>query len=346
MNTQLSDDKVVLPKEAIEEFYNYGYYGRPRGESLELSLVEAAFLIEREKLDMGVTFKEFFIRSSVIQPYFELKYVVYRDLRERGYYVQPSITDFRVYPRGGRPGETSASIYVYVMSERIPVPFTDILDKVRLAQNLRKKMMLAIVDEEGDLTYYDVKSAIIQGTMPPFNVDLSNADATFLEDRVIVWNEQTSTALYENGFFGKLLDGNRLQISLVECAYLMAKGLKVEDGAAGKTFSLKQFTRRAMSIEPDFMVKFKVYEDLRERDLVVKTGFKFGGHFRVYTEVKDLKSMPHSKYLVHSLPEGYIVKLPELSRGVRLAHGVRKHMIFAYSEDGRLHYVDIARAKP
>jgi len=64
---------VVLPKEAIEEFYNYGYYGRPRGESLELSLVEAAFLIEREKLDVGVTFKEFFIRSSVIQPYFELK---------------------------------------------------------------------------------------------------------------------------------------------------------------------------------------------------------------------------------------------------------------------------------
>jgi tRNA-intron endonuclease len=346
MDAQIKDDKVVLQKGAIEELYNYGYYGRLRGETLELSLVEAAFLVERGKLDVGVAFKEFFIRSSVIQPFFELKYIVYKDLRERGYYVQPSITDFRVYPRGGRPGETPASTYVYVMSERIPVPFIDILNKVKIAQNVRKKMMLAIVDEESDLTYYEVKSMSMQGTMPPFAVNLSNADATFLEDRVMLWDERLSRVLFENGFFGKLIDSNRLQISLVECAYLITKGLRVDDGATGKTFSLKQFTRRAMSIEPDFMEKLEVYGDLRERGFVVKTGFKFGGHFRVYTEVRDIMSMPHSKYLVHSLPEGYIVKLPELSRSIRLAHGVRKRMIFAYSQDNRLQYVDIGRAKP
>lgn len=50
MDAQLKDDKVVLQKGAIEELYNYGYDGRLRGETLELSLVEAAFLVEREKV--------------------------------------------------------------------------------------------------------------------------------------------------------------------------------------------------------------------------------------------------------------------------------------------------------
>jgi tRNA splicing endonuclease len=38
--------------------------------------------------------------------------------------------------------------------------------------------------------------------------------------------------------------------------------------------------------------------------------------------------------------------LPEMSRAVRLAHGVRKRMIFAYSGKNGLEYLDIGRAKP
>ncbi|MDD1721187.1 MAG: tRNA-intron lyase, partial [Euryarchaeota archaeon] len=111
-------------------------------------------------------------------------------------------------------------------------------------------------------------------------------------------------------------------------------------------FTLKRFIRRAEAIEPAFKLKLRVYTDLRNRGFVVKTGFKFGSHFRAYEEIKDVNRIPHSKYLVHALPEDYTVTPPEMSRAIRLAHGVRKRMIFAYCSKNGLEYLDIGRAKP
>ena len=309
MALDIKGDKVVLSRVSFAEA-DYSYYGRRKGDGLELSLVEAAFLIERDRLELEVSLKEFLKRASCIQPYFDLKYVVYKDLRERGYYVQPSVTDFRLYPRGGRPGEGAAFAYVYVLSERIAVPFADLMQKVKLTQNVRKKMLLAVVDGESDLTFYEAKNARMQGKMAPLTVDL----ATLLDDRVVIWDQQHAVQLYRAGVYGKLVDEKLLQLSLLECAYLMRLGLPVEDGATNKRFTARQFTRRAKVLEPEFVRKLDVYTDLRDRGLVVKTGFKFGSHFRAYEQVSDVSAIPHSKYLVHSLPEDYVVMLPEMSR--------------------------------
>src|SRR5512139_3575897 len=136
VTVEIKDDKVVLSRTIADE-QEFTSYGRLKGDRLELSLVEAAFLIERERLDVDISLKEFFKLASTKQPNFDLKYVVYRDLRERGYYVQPSVTDFRLYPRGGRPGEVPASAYVYVLSERTPLSFNDIRDKIKISKNVR-----------------------------------------------------------------------------------------------------------------------------------------------------------------------------------------------------------------
>ena len=345
MAIEIKGDSVTLSKECFEE-QDFSYYGRMKGDVLELSLVEAAFLIERERLDLGITLKEFFKVASCIQPYLDLKYVVYKDLRERGYYVKPSVTDFRLYPRGGRPGEGPASAYVYVVSERIPLPFVELVGKVKLTQNVRKKMLIAVVDGESDLTFYAAKTANMQGKMPELALDLAEADATLLDDRVVIWDEHHAVQLYRAGFYGKLVDGKMLQLSLLECAYLMRLGLPVEDGASSSRFTTLQFIRRAEAIEPEFALKLDVYTDLRDRGFVVKTGFKFGSHFRAYEQIEDVDRIPHSKYLVHALPKDFIVMLPEMSRAIRLAHGVRKRMIFAHRGKNALEYLDIGRAKP
>ena len=68
MAIEIKGDSVTLSKECFEE-QDFSYYGRLKGDVLELSLVEAAFLIERERLDLGITLKEFFKVASTIQPY-------------------------------------------------------------------------------------------------------------------------------------------------------------------------------------------------------------------------------------------------------------------------------------
>ncbi len=316
----------------------YPGYGRPVNGRLRLSLVEAAYLIHRGKLQVeGLDFQGYLKKVSVSSG-FEIKYLVYRDLRERGYHVQPGVTDFRVYPRGGGPGKTKAKYLVHAISERAPLPLSRLEEDLETAGNLKKRFILATVDEESDITYYEIKKADPrgEGVLPP-----RRERATLLEDRVIIWD---SLLPYREGFYGRPLDENHLQVSLVEAGYLLKKGLLELEDTSGRKLDPQEFTVRSSQVEAEFPLKLQVYQDLRERGLTVKTGFKFGSHFRVY---KKAGSKLHSNYLVHAIPPDFTFSLPGLSSSVRLAQSVHKHMLFAKPEgDEGVKYLEVVRIKP
>lgn len=346
LSARLLGSRVSLGPEAVPQLYEQGYFGRPLGKGLELSLVEAAYLLDRLRIKVSsdkeeLDFIAFFQAASSLEKGFEFRYVVYKDLRERGYYVQPGRPDFRVYPRGGHPGKTPAEFYVLVISERMPLPLKEIIEPVRLAGQMRKKLMLAIVDEESDITFYEAKEKSLKGKE---DEEESGGLATLLEDRVVLWDTAASKRLHEHGFYGKPV-GERLQLSLVESAYLLEKGLIRLADRTGNLLDLEGLKERARQVESDFDLKYKVYRDLRENRLVVKTGFKFGTHFRVYKHVEGPSKVPHSEYLVHTVPVDHVFLPPVLSRAVRLAHSVRKQMVFAYPEEG-VKYLEIKRLKP
>ncbi|MDD2439059.1 MAG: tRNA-intron lyase [Methanosarcinaceae archaeon] len=349
MEARLKEDRVRAEKASIPELYEKGYYGRPKGNELELRCVEAAFLLYREKLKIelegkALNFRAFFEQASLREKNFELKYIVYKDLRERGYYVQPSSTDFRVYPRGGHPGKTAAKSFVYVHSERAPLPVQELLEAVDAAENVHKQLILAIVDEESDITFYEAKTLEPKGEMEQYYPKI-RAEGTFLEDRVIVWEKNSSKKLYEYGFYGKALDSERLQLSLVESLYLLEKGVLGLKDRKGKSLKPETFLKKASLIEEAFFRKFKVYRALRDSGHVAKTGFKFGTHFRVYRKVKSPEKIPHSEYLVSAIPGAFEFRLPVMSGAVRLANSVRKRMLFAIEESEELRFLDIGRVK-
>ncbi|HEY3272579.1 MAG TPA: tRNA-intron lyase [Methanocella sp.] len=349
MKGLLKGDRVVFAADAVPELYETLHYGRLKGDTLELALVEAAYLIDREKITVDtdgkqLDFREFFIKASQAQEYFELKYIVYRDLRERGFFVQPGVTDFRVFPRGGKPNQAPSKYFVHVISERKPLPMAEIIANLQAALNVRKEMVLAIVDEESDITYYGVKTATLVGSNPPPDVTPKPGSATLLEDRVVIWDRQISERLHAQGFYGNPMDEKRLQLSLVEAAYLIIQGLLEVDDANGTVMSRDAFVARALVFEADFERKLKVYADLRDKGLVAKTGFKFGSSFRVYEQVESIAKIPHSRYLVDAPADGYVFNLQALSRSVRLANSVRKEMVFAYEKDG-IHYFSLGRIK-
>ncbi len=349
LKTQLKGDRVFAGKEAVAELYNTGYFGRPKGNGLELSLVEAAFLLSRGKLEIELEgklldFRGFFEQASLRQQNFELKYIVYKDLKERGYYVQPSAADFRVYPRGSHPGKSAARIFVHVQSERQLLPVKLLQESVSSAENVHKQFILAVVDEESDLTFYEVKTAVPEGEMPePYPA--VKTDATLLEDRVIVWDSQASETLYSRGFYGKMLDSERLQLSLVESLYLLSEGVIMIQDRKGKVLSFEKFVEKASEIESSFLRKYRIYKNLRNSGHVVKTGFKFGTHFRVYRKVETIERLPHSESLINAIPEDFEFRLPVMSGAVRLANSVRKIMLFAIEKGDDVQYLDIGRMK-
>jgi tRNA-intron endonuclease len=349
MKGLLKGDRVVFAADDVPELYETLHYGRLKGDKLELALVEAAYLLDREKITVEadgrqLDFRAFFILASQAQEYFELKYIVYRDLRERGFYVQPGVTDFRVFPRGGKPNQAPSKYFVHVISERKPLPVAEIVANLQAALNVRKEMVLAIVDEESDITYYGVKTANMTGGNSPPAVKPKPGIATLLEDRVVIWDREISGRLHSQGFYGNPMDEKRLQLSLVEAAYLILRDMLEVDDASGQAMGRDAFVTRALTFEPDFERKLKVYADLRDKGLVAKTGFKFGSGFRVYEKVESVEKIPHSRYLVDAPGYDHVFNLQALSRSVRLANSVRKEMAFAYEKNG-IHYFSMGRIK-
>ena len=364
MQGELSGEKVIVA-ESEGEIFELKEYGRKKGR-LELSLEEAAFLLEKgkiaikikegEKKELELNPEGFFKRALDTSHKFDVRYLVYRDLKERGYAVQPGGVDFWLYPRGAKPGEKPARYFIRILSERDFLSLKELVGMLISARNMRKEPIIAVVDEESDITYYEVKE-------PKFEViekreEIGKAKASLFGDRVVLWDADLAENLHGAFFFGKLTKEKRLLLSLVEASYLMKKNLlaievreqKSENRPEPQTSNLKpmnfeQFIEYASSIESDFTDKYAVYEDLEEKGLIVKTGFKFGSHFRVY----KASQQKHSSYLIHVLPEEHVFSIPELSRAVRLAHGVKKRMVFSFIEkigaESIVRYVDIGRMK-
>lgn len=172
--------------------------------------------------------------------------------------------------------------------------------------------------------------------------------AEIVGDEIVVW--KNIEEVYEIGCYGKELE-DRLILSPCEALHLIERK-KLEVKEKGKKLDKKKFFDRACKIDNEFPHKYSVYKDLRERGFLVRTGFKFGTHFRVYDRGVRLKKGPksakeHTKWIVHAIPERFQCSYAELSRAVRLAQNIRTHLIWAVvDEEGDVTYYEIIRITP
>ncbi|WP_435156113.1 tRNA-intron lyase [Haladaptatus sp. DFWS20] len=343
MNGRLRDGEVVVGGDARQRYYDSRGYGRPLdGNEIALSQVEAAHLLLRGDLDSveGKNFREFLQDST--GGGFAARFLVYADLRERGFYLSPdrsgwvsdpkSGSDFVVYPRGSGPWDDEVLYRLRVASERETVSASRLGDVV-----------LAIVDEESEITYFETDRVEISGTT---NHDVPTAiSGSLLADRVLVWDAPDE--LHHESFYGQPMGGRDpagvLQLSLVEAAHLVVEGnLDVSGGydeivARGRDVEGERFDRR-----------LHVYQTLRKQSVVPKTGFKFGADFRTYADVKSVDDLGHSEYLIRVLQDDHAFVPRNLALDVRLAHGVRKKMIFALvTENERIDtWLSVTRLTP
>jgi len=335
MKGHLTDGVVEVGANGRERYYDSRGYGRPRNGGVELARVEAAHLLYRGDLEAvdGRGLSAFLAANDDIVA----RFLVYKDLRERGFYVSParegwveapSGADFVVHPRGDGPWDGTVEHRVRVVGERASVEL-DSLGGV----------VLAVVDEESELTYLETGRPDVGGSNA--SVELPSVAGDLLGDRVVCWDPPA--ALYERAFYGQPLDrdDDAVQLSLLEAASLAERGvLSVEGGsdavvARGRSAEGERFDRRR-----------SVYRQLRERGVVPKTGFKFGADFRTYDSVEHVDDLGHSELLVRVLAADAALPPRDIALDVRLAHGVRKRMVFALVDGESVRWLSVGRLTP
>lgn len=351
MSGHLKGSEVWVDDQAeASQIHNKGYYGVPQtGGALKLDLMETVYLVESERLEVTLDGKAMSTSDLLrlahrLTEGFEVRYLVYRELRQRGYVVKlgQHPLDFRVFPRGGSPNKTPSKWWVAAISERSTFDLGKLLEDLDRTTDVRKNLLLAIVDEESDVTYYEVKRAHPKGKLGA--VDLSRSvDGIMMADRVLVPDKDASAAIHGGHFFGKVI-GPTLQLSLIEATFLVELGaLKLRDAKTNREVSLASLKKRARSLQPDFDLRLDAFKDMKDRGLVVKTGFKYGSHFRAY---EGDPGKQHARYLVHAVPKDYTAMWPEVSRAVRLAHGVKKEILLGRVSEKDVEYVSLSRYRP
>ena len=236
-------------------------------------------------------------------------------------------------------GETN--YFLSVFSERDIIDLNWIKLLIKKVQEVDGILWISIVDQEGDITYYGIKEININGKNR--ELKYKKIKAILTEDRVLIFNKNLSYQLFKNEFYGKPF-GNGLQLSMVEALYLLKKGiLKIQNIGSNNIISFNLLKKIVMKKQPDIDALFTVFSDLKNRGLIVKTGFKFGSHFRSYTSSPDNL---HAEYLIHIFYDDLNIYWSDFSRAVRLGHSVNKEIVFACLIHKKINYIKIERLRP
>lgn len=159
-----SGDKILSSSQDAFSLYEKSLFGEKKDGKIEYSQAEALFLLSENKIEITSN-KKLLDFDSVLKKFkksdkrIETKFAVFRDLRKRGYILKTALkygADFRVYEKGVMPGKEHARWVLFVARENDALNWHDFVAKNRIAHSIRKNLLIAIVDEESDVTYYEV----------------------------------------------------------------------------------------------------------------------------------------------------------------------------------------------
>ena len=140
-------------------------FGEKKSGKIIYSIFEALYLLEKSKMEITYKKKKLKFDSLLSEARekdknVKTKYIVFKNMRDRGFIIKTALkfgADFRVYDRGVKPGQDHARWILYPVSENSGLTWHDFSAKNRVAHSTKKNLLIAIVDEEEDVTYYEVR---------------------------------------------------------------------------------------------------------------------------------------------------------------------------------------------
>jgi len=163
-NGTLSEKGVCISEQSNIDALTARGYGTSENGTFTLNFFEALYLADKGMLEVKETKGKVVDFQQLLRCYEAsnenawVSYMVYRDLRSRGYVAREGFgggIDFRVYERGGY-GKDTAPYLVLSTQEGKPLGIDTLADAMRQCQSQKKELVLAVMNRRGEIVYYSV----------------------------------------------------------------------------------------------------------------------------------------------------------------------------------------------
>lgn len=167
IQAKFSGTRVYSTSEEAFSLYDKSCFGEKKAGKVEYALVEALFLVSENKMAVFLGKKrldeeQLIKKIKKIDKKIEIKSAVFADLRKKGYIIKTALkfgAEFRVYEKGSKPGESHARWILFTAKEHDSINWHEFAAKNRIAHSTNKNLLIGIVDEESDVSYYDISWA-------------------------------------------------------------------------------------------------------------------------------------------------------------------------------------------
>lgn len=165
INAYMVGNKIISNEQESFTLNEKSSFGEKKSGKIEYSAIEVLFLVQEEKMQVfsgkkQLNFDQLLKKVKKQDKKIETKLPAYSDLRKRGYIVKSAFkfgAEFRVYEKGIRPGTDHAKWILYTSKENEGFNWHDFAAKNRVAHSTKKNLLIAIVDDESDVSYYEVQ---------------------------------------------------------------------------------------------------------------------------------------------------------------------------------------------
>lgn len=164
--------QVLVTDEASVSRLRQDGYGDADPDGYHLKPFEALYLVSTNRLSLArrghAGFDGLLERFREDDPDILSKYLIYRDLRSRGYVAKDGFgfgTDFRVYDRGDF-GEKGAKFLVFGLNEGRKEGAGTFCRRIDKMAKMGKEPVVAVIERRGEVIYYKLNRTRFQPNKP------------------------------------------------------------------------------------------------------------------------------------------------------------------------------------
>ena len=164
------ETKIMVNETRCQDQLRSKGFGENQNSEFILSYCEALFLSFTNRLviknneDDTIGFEQLIKKMLKHDPGILTRFLVYRDLRSRGYVVKDGFgfgIDFRVYERGEYQKKPSKYL-VYALNEGINMKIEELYDLIDQTARMGKNSVLAVIERRGEVIYYKASKFLLK----------------------------------------------------------------------------------------------------------------------------------------------------------------------------------------